>query len=348
MLQTGDVLIRAAKEGDAPEIANVHLNSWREAYRGLLPQEFLDQLPLTFKRRMSNWERTIRENKNILTVAEAPGGLVGFSIFNEPRDKRFQDHQELSAIYLFEKWKGKGIGHALLRLGMNELINKGATKAYCWVLEANSTRRFYERTGARPTGLTKDDEIGGMKCQELAYVWNEIESFKLTEPSTIRFEAAKIAHVVPELTALLHRAYGPLAERGMKYLASHQPPEKTLERLSEGESYIQFVGNKVTGTISLVPTKEKSDCEYYMRPGVYSFHQFAIDPKLQGHGLGSKLMDLIEKRAAELGANELALDTSEHADHLIDMYKKRGYEFVQHVRWSAVNYRSVVMSKTLV
>lgn len=192
MLQVGEVLIRAAREGDAPEIANVHLNSWREAYRDILPQEYLNQLPATFKRRMINWERTIREKKNILTVAESPNGLIGFSIFNEPRDDRFKDHQELSAIYLFEKWKGQGVGYALLKLGMNELIKKGAAKAYFWVLEGNPTIRFYERTGARPVGLEKHDEIGGKKCTELAYAWDSIEHFRLTEPTTTRYETAKL------------------------------------------------------------------------------------------------------------------------------------------------------------
>ncbi|MEZ4741946.1 MAG: hypothetical protein R3B45_05785 [Bdellovibrionota bacterium] len=38
------MLIRKARIEDAAEIANVHINSWREAYRGLLPESFLDFL----------------------------------------------------------------------------------------------------------------------------------------------------------------------------------------------------------------------------------------------------------------------------------------------------------------
>jgi DNA-binding winged helix-turn-helix (wHTH) protein len=44
---------------------------------------------------------------------------------------------------------------------------------------------------------------------------------------------------------------------------------------------------------------------------------------------------------------ELALDTAETADDLIAFYTRRGYRFVDHVRWDAVNYRSVVLSKRL-
>lgn len=41
-LQVADTIIRKATIEDAAEIANVHLNSWREAYRNLLPQDFLE------------------------------------------------------------------------------------------------------------------------------------------------------------------------------------------------------------------------------------------------------------------------------------------------------------------
>ncbi|NOT80448.1 MAG: TIM44-like domain-containing protein [Bacteriovoracaceae bacterium] len=56
MIQAEEIIIRQAKEGDCAEIANVHLNSWRKACKGLLPQEFLNQLALTFKRRMNMWK----------------------------------------------------------------------------------------------------------------------------------------------------------------------------------------------------------------------------------------------------------------------------------------------------
>ena len=59
-------------------------------------------------------------------------------------------------------------------------------------------------------------------------------------------------------------------------------------------------------------------------------------------------MDWAEARACETGAAEIALDTAETADDLIRFYSRRGYRFIEHVNWGdAVNYRSVVMSKTI-
>jgi len=58
-------------------------------------------------------------------------------------------------------------------------------------------------------------------------------------------------------------------------------------------------------------------------------------------------MDHVESVAKQDGVTELALDTSEKAEHLIRYYTRRGYRFVEHTQWPDVNYRSVIMTKTL-
>ena len=77
------------------------------------------------------------------------------------------------------------------------------------------------------------------------------------------------------------------------------------------------------------------------------FTQFAVRTNLQGRGLGTQVMNFIENRAAELGVEYLALDTSERAFDLIEMYKKRGYLEVAKHSWDFTNYKSVVLSKKL-
>ena len=161
------------------------------------------------------------------------------------------------------------------------------------------------------------------------------------------FDEARHSHVIDALTELLHSAYAPLAAKGMRYLATHQPPSKTLQRLKEGESYLLFIREEIIGTVTLHREKIVSNCEYYKQNGIYSFGQFAVHPSEQGKGHGAKIMDFLEKRAKALGAIELALDTSEHAEQLITMYEKRGYKIVSYAQWDETNYRSVIMSKTL-
>jgi len=161
------------------------------------------------------------------------------------------------------------------------------------------------------------------------------------------FREEEHLHLVPELTELLHEAYKPLADKGFRYTATYQPPEKTLERLSRGESYLAFWGEELVGTISLYPPTPNIRCEYYRKDGVYHFGQYAVKPTFQKRGIGNALLQFIEKRTKTLGGEELSLDTAEGAAELIAIYQRQGYRIVANTQWSSTNYLSVVMAKEI-
>jgi len=152
---------------------------------------------------------------------------------------------------------------------------------------------------------------------------------------------------VEEITELLHRAYARLAEMGLRFVATHQDAETTAMRLSLGEAYVAVHEDKIVGTIAMKRPGTTQGCEWYDRKDVSVFNQFAVEPGLQNQGLGSKMLDVVEARAKELGAAEMALDTAEGATHLIEFYSKRGYRQVGKANWGPTNYISVVMSKNL-
>ena len=150
-----------------------------------------------------------------------------------------------------------------------------------------------------------------------------------------------------ELTRLLHRAYAGLSRRGLRYVASHQDEDTTRRRIAGGECLVATLGDRLVGTVTFVPKERTGPCEWYERPDVASCQQLAVDTGLQGAGVGSLLVELVEERAWVTGAREVALDTSEQADDLIGWYRRRGYRFVQEAEWEVTNYRSVVLSKRL-
>lgn len=150
-----------------------------------------------------------------------------------------------------------------------------------------------------------------------------------------------------ELTVFLHRAYRPLADRGMRFLATYQDEKTTLERTQNGECYLAFLSNALAGTATLYPENQTKGSPWYDRPDVASFGQFAVEPAFQGRGLGSHILAFIEARARARGTAELALDTAEPATTLIAFYAARGYRLIENVQWEMANYRSVIMSKTL-
>ena len=150
------------------------------------------------------------------------------------------------------------------------------------------------------------------------------------------------------LTALLHRAYAPHAAVGLAFMATHQDVATTRRRTAQGTTTVATLRGDLVATITLVPPGRTSGCDWYDRPDVAVITQLAVEPALQRCGLGTMLIDRCARAAADLGALELALDTSEHAAELIALYGRLGFRHVGHADWRpSVNYRSVVLSRRL-
>lgn len=155
------------------------------------------------------------------------------------------------------------------------------------------------------------------------------------------------AEPLSELTGLLHRAYARLASMGLRYMATHQSDAVTRDRAASGECWVALKDGAIVGTILFRDVTRTSGSPWLDRPEVASLGQFAVMPEWQGTGLGAQLLDLAERRAAETGAKEIALDTAELAEHLVALYRRRGYRFIEHAQWSHTNYRSVIMSRAV-
>lgn len=155
------------------------------------------------------------------------------------------------------------------------------------------------------------------------------------------------AEPVSELTGLLHRSYATLAGMGLRYMATHQSDAVTRDRAASGECWVALNGGRIVGTILFKEASRTSGSPWLDRPEVASLGQFAVMPEWQGTGLGKRLMNLAEQRAAETGSEEIALDTAEPAEHLVALYRRWGYRFIEHAQWSHTNYRSVIMSKAV-
>ena len=151
-----------------------------------------------------------------------------------------------------------------------------------------------------------------------------------------------------EITSLLHRAYKKNADLDIHFVASHQTHDVTQERLDQGTAFIAELESRIVGTITLSFPIDVPHAEYMTDKPLASFGQFAVEPNLQGAGLGRKLIQTVETEAKRLGAQEICLDTAQPADHLISYYQKLGYEIRAEADWRPeVNYKSWVMVKPL-
>jgi len=168
---SADVTIRAAVADDAHSIADVHVRSWRAAYRGLVDQAFLDRL--SHFEHLSMWRHRFEAADPDLhvLVAEAGGEVVGFSSFGPSRDDDAGvGTAEVYAIYLAPEWFGTGVGRKLLAGTVESLSRLGFRKFTLWVLELNDrARRFYEVAGWRWDGVRSVHDDAGLAEPILRY-----------------------------------------------------------------------------------------------------------------------------------------------------------------------------------
>ncbi len=154
-------------------IAIVHVRSWQAAYRGLVPQEYLDNLEV--EQRYPVWERILGEAgwpRAGTFVTEYGGNVVGFASICPARDDDEQPASagELAAIYLLPGAWGKGLGRELMVSVLSALSDAGFDEATLWVLDTNSrARRFYEAVGWHADGAVKHDATRGFVLNEVRY-----------------------------------------------------------------------------------------------------------------------------------------------------------------------------------
>jgi L-amino acid N-acyltransferase YncA len=149
MRETRSVAIRDATPADARAIATVHVRSWQAAYRGELPDAYLDGLSIDD--RHARWvERLAEPEANARTlVAEEDGRVMGFASLGPSRDEDVPAGTgEVYAIYLLPEWFGRGVGRQLFARANERLRDLGYVRATLWVLATNErSRRFYEAAG---------------------------------------------------------------------------------------------------------------------------------------------------------------------------------------------------------
>ena len=167
----GMVQIRRARDADARGIAEVHVASWREAYRDLLPASLLNAL--TVEARESNWRDELRAMGPGAApwVAEVNGQTVGFVACGGARDETADPLTgEVYAIHVLPDCWRRGVGRSLLGHAERDLISHGYDDAVIWVLADDQRRRaFYEWVGWHADGGTRLDAIGGVEVEEVRY-----------------------------------------------------------------------------------------------------------------------------------------------------------------------------------
>jgi GNAT superfamily N-acetyltransferase len=171
--------VRKAAVSDGEAIAGVHVRAWQSAYRGLVPQPFLDQL--TIATRADRWREILARPSGDIFVSHAGDGpLAGFLSLGASRDSdRTLATGEISALYVDQAVARTGHGTTLLSAAVGRSGELGFQTLTLWVLSSNvSARMFYERRGFAADGAEKEDDRWG------TFTLHEVRYRRLLAPST--------------------------------------------------------------------------------------------------------------------------------------------------------------------
>ncbi|GHB16836.1 N-acetyltransferase [Streptomyces viridiviolaceus] len=164
--------VREMTLADCDRVSAIRVGGWRSAYRGLMPQPYLDGLSVAgdAARRRTLFTRAPDGVVNL--VAEDDGGeIVGWACHGPYRDGDLRTADaELYALYVDASRLGGGIGRALLTESVRRCTTAGHTRMLLWVLEGNArARRFYEKAGFHADGAEEPFDVDGVAVPEVRY-----------------------------------------------------------------------------------------------------------------------------------------------------------------------------------
>jgi ribosomal protein S18 acetylase RimI-like enzyme len=158
-----DFSIRDAIPQDAVGIAEVHVKTWQCAYRGQIPDDYLDALSL--EKRTKTWKQALENPKDgvFVFVADLDDKVIGWCTAGSNRDGDVsKETGELHGIYVDPEYIGQGVGSKLMGHALQKLNQEGYARATLWVLDTNEkSRKFYEKKGWEVEGKTKDEPRDG-------------------------------------------------------------------------------------------------------------------------------------------------------------------------------------------
>jgi len=163
------MFLRTAQPTDAVAVAEVHVRSWKDGYRGLLPDEYLDALRPEDRAKHYTFGDPDPLKPATIVAIEA-GAICGFATVGPSRDRDGEGSGELLALYVDPGRWGVGIGRALIEAARTRLAHEGYESASLWVLSDNRrAERFYAIDGWEPDGTRRHDQIAGLTVTENRY-----------------------------------------------------------------------------------------------------------------------------------------------------------------------------------
>lgn len=169
--------IRNAEPEDAAKIANVQVKTWRAAYAGILPDDYIGSF--TKQPRAIMWARLLERlsDQDVVMVSEnADQEILGYVSGGPIRSVVPGHAAEISSLYVLPGYQGEGHGRRLFMAASNRLAAAGLEGLAVWVLKENPATAFYKRLGGTVVSSRTARE-GRVNFDEVAYGWEKTPSY---------------------------------------------------------------------------------------------------------------------------------------------------------------------------
>lgn len=173
-MNTQHIIYQAPGADDAAAIAHLHIDSWREAYTGMIPPGILENADMAD--RTARWRGYLEAAGSptwLARVDGAPAGFIRAGPLKEPLAEGGDGH--IFALYILERFQRRGIGRGLTGLAARDWLALGGRALSVGVLTANlKGRAFYEALGAR---FVRPDVYPwhGHNLDESIYIFENLE-----------------------------------------------------------------------------------------------------------------------------------------------------------------------------
>ena len=140
------IMIRNAEKEDVRQIAEILVEDWKTAYRGIIDDNYLDSMSVEERYKIG-----VKRYQKYVVAADG-NGILGYAWLETTGDETADC--EIIALYVRYSDRKKGIGKLLLQHAMRCFRESGEKRMIIWCLkENNESRRFYEKMAERNSGL---------------------------------------------------------------------------------------------------------------------------------------------------------------------------------------------------
>lgn len=158
--------IRKIRAEEAEEVSRIYAASWKAAYRGIVAEEYLDNLDEL------RWAPRLAEDSDNFFVLTDGGQYIGAASLGPARDPEMKGWGEIVSIYLRPAYFHKGYGKALFCFCIKELKSMGLYSVCLWALKENRVARvFYEKFGFVHDGKEGVHPVGGENLKTVRYIY---------------------------------------------------------------------------------------------------------------------------------------------------------------------------------